>query len=67
MNDNGNFLSRNLGAIIGIIIALILACTKLYRVVSVIIAMVGGAYIGRYFQYNKEAAKEKMKGFIDKV
>ncbi len=67
MNDNGNFLSKNIGAIIGIIVALILACTSLYRIVIIIIAMVGGAYIGRYIQYNKEEAKDKMKKFIDKL
>lgn len=67
MNDNGNFLSKNIGAIIGIIVALILACTSLYRIVIIIIAMVGGAYIGRYIQYNKEEAKDKIKNFIDKL
>ena len=67
MNDNGNFLSKNIGAIIGIIVALILACTSLYRIVIIIVAMVGGAYIGRYIQYNKEEAKDKMKKFIDKL
>lgn len=68
MNENNNnFLIKNLGAIIGIIIALILSCTKLYRVVIVVIAVFGGAYIGKYFQYNKEEAKDKMKKFIDKL
>ena len=67
MYNNDNFFSRNIGAIIGIIIALILACTKLYRVVIGIIAVIGGAYIGKYIQYNKEEAKDKVKRFIDKL
>lgn len=67
MNDNNNFFIKNLGAIIGIIIGLILACTRLYRVVIVICAMIAGAYVGRYIQYNKPEAKEKMKNFIDKL
>lgn len=67
MNENNNFLAKNLGAIIGIIIGLILACTRLYRVVIVIMAITGGAMIGKYIQYNKEEAKEKVKSFIDRL
>lgn len=67
MNENNNFLIKNLGAIIGIVVGLILACTRLYRVVIVIMAVVGGAYIGKYIQYNKEEAKDKVKKFIDKL
>ena len=43
MNENNNFWLKNLGAIIGIIIGAILACTKLYRVVIIIMAVIGGA------------------------
>ena len=67
MNGENNFFIKNLGAIIGIIIGLILACTNLYRVVIVVMAVIGGAYIGKYIQYNKEEAKERMKSFIDKL
>lgn len=67
MNDNNNFFIKNLGAIIGIVIGLILACTRLYRVVIVVMAVAGGAYIGKYIQYNKEEAKDKVKKFIDKL
>ncbi len=67
MNENNNFLVKNLGAIIGIIIGLILACTKLYRVVIVLMAVTGGAFLGKYIQYNKEEAKDKVKKFIDKL
>ena len=67
MNENNNFIAKNLGAIIGIIIGLILACTRLYRVVIVIMAVSGGAILGRYIQYNKEEAKDKVKNFIDRL
>ncbi len=67
MKDNDNFFIKNLGAIIGVIIALILACTNLYRVVIAIIAVIAGAKIGKYFQYNKEEAKDKMKKVIDNL
>ena len=53
--------------IFAIIIGLILACTNLYRVVIAIMAVILGAYIGKYIQYNKEEAKNKMKNFIDKL
>ena len=34
---------------------------------SSFIAVIVGAYIGRYIQYNKEEVKEKTKNFIDKL
>lgn len=68
MNDyNNNFFSKNIGAIIGIIIGLLLSCTGLYRAVLVILSIIGGAYIGKYVQYNKEELKEKTKDFIDRL
>lgn len=68
MNDyNNNFFVKNIGAIIGGIIGIILSCTGLYRAVLVIVAMIAGAYFGRYIQYNKQEVKEKTKNFIDKL
>lgn len=68
MNDyNNNFFSKNIGAIIGIIIGLVLSCTGLYRFVLAVVAMIAGAYIGKYIQYNKEEVKDKTKNFIDKL
>ena len=67
MNENNNFIAKNLGAIIGIIVGLILACTRLYRVVIVIMEITGGAMLGKYIQYNKEEAKDKVKKFIDRL
>lgn len=67
MYENDNFFAKNLGAIIGVIVGLILACTNLYRVVLTILAVIGGAYLGKYIQYNKDSLKEKTKNFIDKL
>jgi len=67
MSDNSNFFSKNIGAIIGVIIGLILACTGLYKIILIVVAVIGGGYIGRYIQYNKEEVKEKTINFINKL
>lgn len=67
MNDNNNFFVKNIGAIIGVIIGLILACTGLYKVILILVAIVGGGYVGYYIQYNKESVKEKTIKFINKL
>ncbi len=67
MNEYNNFFSKNLGAIIGFIIGIILACTQLYRAVLIIVAAVGGAFIGKYVQYNKQKVKDILKNFIDRL
>ncbi len=61
------FFEKYGGAIIGGIIALVLACTSLYRVVIGIVLVVIGMWAGNYFQKNKEAVKEKLKNLIDKM
>ena len=66
-DNNNNFFIKNLGAIIGIIIGAILACTNLYRILLFITAVYIGARIGAHVQYNKEELKEKSKNFIDKL
>lgn len=66
-DNNNNFFIKNLGAIIGIIVGAVLACTGLYRVMIFIIAVYIGAKAGAYTQYHKEELKEKSKNFIDKL
>ena len=61
------FFEKYGGAIIGGIVALILACTSLYRVVIGIVLVVLGMWAGNYFQKNKESVKEKLKNLIDKM
>lgn len=67
MEDLKNFFQKYGGAIIGGIIALILACTKFYRFVIAIIFIVLGIWLGNYIQKNKEIVKEKLKNIIDKI
>ena len=67
MGDNNNFFAKNLGAIIGMSIGGVLACTGLYRAMIFVVIIVIGAYFGKYVQYNKEELKEKTKNFIDKL
>ena len=67
MDDFVNFIKRHLGAIIGGIIALILACTSLYRVTIAIAIVIFGIWAGTYVQKNKEPIKEKLKNIIDKM
>lgn len=67
--DNGfkNFFQKFGGGIIGGLIALILACTSLYRIVIGIVLVVIGIWAGNYFQKNKEVVKERLKSLIDKM
>ena len=67
MEDIKKFISKYWGAIIGGTIALILACTDLYRVVIGIVLIGMGIWAGNYFQHYKENVKNKLKSFIDKM
>ncbi len=67
MDEFKNFFHKYGGMIIGGIIALILACTSLYRFIIAIIIIVLGAWSGNYIQKNKETVKEKLKNLIDKM
>ncbi len=69
MNEsNGfkNFCLEHKGAIIGGLVAIIIACTGLLKVLFVILAIIIGVLVGNYIQKNKEFVKEKLKSFIDK-
>lgn len=67
MEGFGNFFRKFGGALIGGVIALVLACTSLYRFMIAIIFVVFGAWLGNYIQKNKELVKEKLKNLIDKM
>jgi len=67
MEDFKSFLNKNWGGLLGGIIALILACTNLYRIIIGILLIIAGVWIGNYLQHNKEKAKENMKDLIDKM
>ena len=53
MDEFKEFLSKYWGGLLGAIIALILACTNLYRFVIGIVLIVCGFIAGNYLQYNK--------------
>lgn len=67
MDDVKKFFQKYGGGIIGGLIALVLACTGLYRVVIGIVLVVFGIWVGNYVQKNKEVVKEKLKNLIDKM
>lgn len=67
MDEFKEFLSKYWGGLLGAIIALILACTSLYRFVIGIVLIVCGFIAGNYLQYNKTKVKKKLKEIVDKL
>ena len=67
MEDFKKFLTKYWGAIVGGIIAILLACTGLYKLIVVVVLVVLGILAGNYYQHNKDSVKEKLKKFIDKM
>ena len=67
MDNIKDFITRYLGAIIGVIIAIVLLCTHLYKVIIGIILVFVCGFGGNYVQVNKEEVKEKLKNIIDRL
>ena len=67
MEDFKKFITNYWGCILGAIIGLVIACTGIYRLIVGIVLVVIGAWLGNYFQNNKDTVKEKLKKFIDKL
>lgn len=67
MESFKSFLIQYRGAIIGILIAILILCTQLYRLIIAIILIVIGGVAGNYIQQNKDEVKEKLKNFIDRL
>jgi len=67
MEDIKKFISKYWGAILGGIIALIVACTNFYRIVIGIVLIGMGIWAGNYFQHYKDNVKNKLKNIIDKL
>jgi len=65
-NDFKKFCLEHKGAIVGGLIAIIIACTGLYKLLIVFAIIVFGIWAGNYIQANKERVKEVLKNFIDK-
>lgn len=67
MDDFKKFMSQYGGMIIGVIVAILLLCTQLYKLIIGIILVFVCGYAGNYIQHNKFEVKEKLKNFIDKL
>lgn len=67
MEDFKKFMSQYGGIIIGVIVAILLLCTQLYKLIIGIILIFVCGYAGNYIQHNKFEVKEKLKNFIDKL
>ena len=67
MDNFKNFVNDYRGAIIGGIIAILILCTNLYKLIIGIILFCIGVFIGNYVQKNKYDVKEKLKDFIDRM
>lgn len=67
MDEFKKFMSQYGGMIIGIIVAIVLLCTQLYKLIIGIILIFVCGYAGNYIQHNKFEVKEKLKNFIDRL
>lgn len=67
MDDFKKFMSNYGGMIIGIIVAVLLLLTKFYELIIAIILIVVCGYAGFYIQHNKDAVKDRLKNFIDRL
>lgn len=67
MEDIKKFIKDYSGAIIGGLIAILILCTKLYKLMIAIILIAIGIWVGNYVQRNKTAVKDNLKNFIDKM
>ena len=67
MDNIKNFIVRYRGALIGIIVAIIILCTRLYMLVVGAVLVAICAFLGNYIQQNKYEVKEKIKSFIDRM
>ena len=50
-----------------LLVAIIILCTNLYRLIIGVILIVVGMFVGNYVQRNKYEVKEKIKNFVDKM
>ncbi len=56
-----------LGFIVGLVLAILLLCTNLYKLIIGIALIIACIYFGNYIQRNKENVKDKVKSFIDRL
>lgn len=66
MDSLKNFWNDYKGAIIGVIIAILIIMTNLYKLIVAIVLLILGAIAGNYIQQNKDYVKDRLKSFIDR-
>lgn len=66
MNSLKDFWNNYKGAIIGVIVAILIIMTNLYKLIVAIVLLVLGAVVGNYIQQNKQIVKDRLKNFIDR-
>ena len=67
MENIKEFLNKYWGGLLGAVIAIVLVCTGLDRLIIGIVFTVGGFIAGNYIQNNKDDFKKKIKSIIDKM
>ncbi len=67
MEEVKKFIKEYSGAIIGGLVAVLILCTQLYKLIIGIILIAMGIFVGNYIQRNKDDVKEKVKKIIDKM
>ena len=67
MEEIKNIITRYLGTIIGVVVAIILLSTNLDEIIFAAVVIIIGAFVGNYVQQNKDEVKEKLKNFIDRI
>ena len=67
MKDLKSFIYEYRGAIIGGIIAIIILCTGLLKVMLGILILACGVFLGNYVQQNKDEVKQKLLDLINRL
>lgn len=67
MKDLKSFIYEYRGAIIGGIIAIIVLCTGLLKLMLGIIVLACGVFLGNYIQQNKYEVKQKLLDLINRL
>ena len=66
MDGLKDFWKEYKGAIIGVIIAILVIITDIYKLIVSIVLIILGAIAGNYVQQNKSFVKDRIKNFIDR-
>ena len=66
MNSIKDFWNSYKGAILGVILAILIIMTNLYKLIVAVVLIILGAIVGNYIQQNKQIVKDRLKNFIDK-